>query len=38
MIERCDKAVTIEHSAFAAQSVAFISDSPYAGLKSKNQQ
>ena len=38
MIVYCDMAVTIERSAFAAQSVASISDSPHAGLKSKKQQ
>ena len=38
MIVRCDMAVTIERSAFAAQCVAFISDSPHAWLKSKKQQ
>ena len=38
MIVYCDMAVTIERSAFAAQSVAFISDSPHARLKSNKQQ
>ena len=38
MIVYYDMSVTIARSAFAAQSVAFISDSPHAGLKSKKQQ
>ena len=38
MIVYCAMVVTIERSAFAAQSVAFFSGSPHAKLKSKKQQ